>query len=117
VRIVLCEDNALLREIVRETCAAAGLDVVGETDRAEVAAALAAREAADVVVLDLSSCASPGEGIGLVIELAPAAAIVAYTGLPVAELDAVAAGALAAHVPKTAPLGELVAAIERAGGA
>ncbi|MEP6953427.1 MAG: response regulator [Solirubrobacteraceae bacterium] len=116
MRVVLCEDHAALRQIVRETCTAAGIEVVGETDRAEEAAALAAQEAADVVVLDLSSGETPSETIRPVTELVPAAAIVAYTGVPAADLDAAAARALAGHVAKTAPLSELVAEIERAGG-
>jgi len=65
-------------------------------------------------VLDLSSGATPGEAIRPVTELAPAAAIVAYTGLAASELDDSARRALAAHVPKTAPLSELLVAIERA---
>jgi DNA-binding NarL/FixJ family response regulator len=116
VRVVLCEDHLLLRAIVRETCTAAGLEVVGETARADEAGTIAARAAADVVVLDLSAGASPAEAIRPLTELAPAAAIVAYTGVPVTDLDPAAARALAAHVAKTAPLSELVAEIERAGG-
>lgn len=116
VRVVLCEDHAVLREIVRETCVAAGHEVVGETSRADEAGALAARWSAEVVVLDLSSGATPAATIRPVAERAPAAAIVAYTGLAAADLDAGARRALAAHVAKTAPLTELLAEIERAAG-
>lgn len=114
VRVVLCEDHAVLREIVRETCVAAGHEVVGETGSADEAAALAAHSAAQVVVLDLSSGDTPAASIRPVAELAPAAAIVAYTGLAAADLDADARRGLAAHVAKTAPLTELLAEIERA---
>lgn len=117
VRVVLCEDHAALREIVRETCVAAGHDVVGETASADEAATLAARWAAQVVVLDLSSGATPDDTIRPVAERAPAAAIVAYTGLACADLGGDARRSLAAHVAKTAPLTELLAEIERAAGA
>ncbi len=115
VRVVLCEDHAELRQIVRETCLAAGHDVVGVTDSADEAASLAARWAAQVVVLDLSAGGTPAETIRPVAERAPAAAIVAYTGLAAADLDDDARRALTAHVAKTAPLTDLLAAIERAG--
>lgn len=114
VRVVLCEDHPVLRAIVRETCVEAGHQVVGETACAGEAAALAARWAAEVVVLDLSSGGTPAESIRPVAEGAPSAAIVAYTGLAAADLDGDARGALAAHVAKTAPLTELLAEIERA---
>lgn len=117
VRVVLCEDHAILREIVRETCVAAGHEVVGETGRADEAGALAARRSADVVVLDLSSGDTPEATIAPVAERAPDAAIVAYTGLPADDLGAEARRALAAHVTKTAPLTELLAAIEHAAAA
>jgi DNA-binding NarL/FixJ family response regulator len=114
VRVVLCEDHAVLREIVRETCVAAGHEVVGETASADEAATLAARWAAQVVVLDLSAGGTPADTLRPVAEHAPAAAIVAYTGLAAADLDDDARDALAAHVAKTAPLTELMAEIERA---
>ena len=114
VRVVLCEDHDALRQIVRETCLAAGHEVVGETASADEAATLAARWAAQVVVLDLSSGGTPAESIRPVAEAAPSAAIVAYTGLAVGDLDGDARRALAAHVAKTAPLTELMAEIERA---
>jgi DNA-binding NarL/FixJ family response regulator len=116
VRVVLCEDHAVLREIVRETCVAAGHEVVGETASADEAATLAARWAAQVVVLDLSAGGTPADTLRPVAERAPAAAIVAYTGLAAADLDGEARDVLTAHVPKTAPLTELLAEIERAAG-
>lgn len=116
LRVVLCDDHTVLREILRETCATAGHEVVGETARAEEAGALAAHWSAEVVVLDLSSGDTPAETIRPVAEHAPAAAIVAYTGLAESDLDSGARQALAAHVAKTAPLSELLAAIERAAG-
>ena len=114
VRVVLCEDHAVLRAIVRETCVEAGHEVVGETACADEAATLAARWAAEVVVLDLSSGGTPAETIRPVVDGAPHAAIVAYTGLTPADLDGDARRALAAHVAKTAPLTDLMAEIERA---
>ena len=116
VRVVLCEDHPALREIVRETCVAAGHDVVGETACADEAATLAARWAAQVVVLDLSSGDTPEDTIRPVAERAPTAAIVAYTGLASGDLGD-ARHSLAAHVAKTAPLTELLDEIERAGRA
>lgn len=115
IRVVLCEDYVELRELVRGACEAAGLVVVGEADDADCAAALAARLRPEVVVLDLSSRATPAATIRALAELAPGTAIVAYTGLAADDLDADARALLAAHVSKTTPLRELVAEIDRAG--
>ncbi|MGZ4267788.1 MAG: hypothetical protein ACXVFN_02745 [Solirubrobacteraceae bacterium] len=114
VRVLLCEDYVALRELVRGACEDAGHVVVGEAAAAEEAAALALRTEPDVVVLDLSSCATPADTIRPLAEAAPGSAIVAYTGLSPAAVGAGALTRLAAHVSKTAPLAELVRAIERA---
>ncbi|MDP9345460.1 MAG: hypothetical protein M3P44_07025 [Actinomycetota bacterium] len=114
VRVVLCEDHLTLRQLVREACTAAGHEIVGETATADEAATLAERHGAVVVVLDLSSGASPADTIRPVAELVPSVAIVAYTGVPAADLGVEASRALAGHVAKTAPLTELLAEIERA---
>lgn len=113
--VLLCEDFVELRRLVRDACEQAGHVVVGEVDGAGEAATLAARLAPDVVVLDLSSHGTPEESIRPLHDAAPRARIVAYTGLCEQELDAGARAQLAAHVCKTAPLTDLVAAIGRAG--
>ena len=114
VSVLLCEDFAALRRLVRTACEEAGHVVVGETAAAGEAAVMAARLAPDVVVLDLSSRGSPAESIRPLADAAPGARIVAYTGVAEQDIDTEARARLTAHVCKTAPLAELVAAIERA---
>ena len=82
VRVVLCEDHAALRAIVRETCLEAGHEVVGRPPAPPRPrpSPPAGRPRSS---LDLSSGGTPASRSGPSPMLAPSAAIVAYTGLAV----------------------------------
>ena len=115
VRVVLCEDHAALRAIVRETCVAGRprgrrgdrQRRRGRDPRRPVGGA--GRRARPQLGRHAGGD-DPARGRGA----RRRAAIVAYTGLAVADLDDDARHALTAHVAKTAPLTDLMAEIERA---
>jgi DNA-binding NarL/FixJ family response regulator len=53
IRIVIAEDNALLRGVLRDALEEAGMDVVGEAGDGAQATALAQDNRPDVVVMDM----------------------------------------------------------------
>jgi DNA-binding NarL/FixJ family response regulator len=108
VRVLVCDDAAELRALVRAACAAAGHSVIGEAADGAAAARQAGALAPDVVVVDLMMGGRPDEVVARVAAQAPRAAIVAYSGLAPSALGLPARAALAAHVAKTAPLEVLV---------
>lgn len=59
IRVVIADDEPLVRAALRELLAAGGLDVVAEAASAEEAVAACRRHAPDVAVLDVRM---PGEG-------------------------------------------------------
>lgn len=63
VRIVLCDDDALLRRVIGGLRAFAPHDVVGETSSALEAVELVEREQAEVCVLDLSLALGNGKDV------------------------------------------------------
>ncbi len=61
VTVVVCDDDAFLRQNVSELCEAAGLTVVAETDRGHDALELVKRFDVDVLLLDLAMPDGSGE--------------------------------------------------------
>lgn len=61
VSVVVCDDDALLRQNVTDLCEEAGLTVVAETDRGHDALELVRRFAVDVLLLDLALPDGSGE--------------------------------------------------------
>jgi len=60
-RVVVCDDDAVVRGAVTTVCEDAGLDVVAETDSGLDAAEMVRRFGVDLVVLDLSLADGSGE--------------------------------------------------------
>lgn len=98
-RVLIVDDNALVRRVLREQAAARGLlDVVAEAADAETAVRLAAELVPDVVVLDLSMPGTDGFAtIGAIRAAAPGTQVVVMSGFAAAEAEerVLAAGAVA----------------------
>lgn len=83
VRVVLADDSADLRDVVRFHLERAGLHVVGEAPDGSSAVELAARIAPDVVVLDVTMPGPPTKDVIAAIRaMSPAPRVVVYSGLP-----------------------------------
>jgi DNA-binding NarL/FixJ family response regulator len=116
IRVVLCDDAAEMRSLLRWTIDGTDATVVGEAADGDAALALMADLAADVIVLDLQMPGpGPEELIFAMAEVAPGVAIVTFSGF---EPDLVAPGAaslVSRHVPKTTDLALVREAILGAG--
>ena len=113
VRVVLAEDEAIIRLDLKETLVDEGYEVVGDTGRGDHAVELVAELDPDVVVLDIKM---PGlDGIEAASRIAEAhdAAVVILTAFSQRDLidRAVEAGALA-YLVKPFQRSELVPAVE-----
>lgn len=115
VRVVVAEDEALIRLDLVEMLADAGYEVVGQAATGEAAVELVQRTAPDVVVLDIRMPAMDGLTAAEVIMSARPTAIVMLTAFSERDLIARArdAGAAAYLVKPVAP-SDLVPAIELA---
>jgi CheY-like chemotaxis protein len=107
-RVLLCEDYAELRALMREQLERAGHTVVGEADEPATAVAIATDARPDVVVLDFNQREPPERTVAILAEAVPGAALVSYSGLPVEAIGTDVWRRLAAHVSKTASLQDLV---------
>ena len=113
VRVVLAEDEAIIRLDLKETLIDEGYDVVGDTGRGDHAVELVAELDPDVVILDIKM---PGlDGIEAATRIAGShdTAVVILTALSQRDLidRAVEAGALA-YLVKPFQRSELVPAVE-----
>jgi len=113
VRVVLAEDEAIIRLDLKETLVDEGYEVVGDTGRGDHAVELVAELDPDVVILDIKM---PGlDGIEAASRIAEAhdAAVVILTAFSQRDLidRAVEAGALA-YLVKPFQRSELVPAVE-----
>lgn len=115
VRVVVAEDEALIRLDLVEMLADAGYEVVGQAATGEAAVELVQRSAPDVVVLDIRMPAMDGLTAAETIMAARPTAIVMLTAFSERDLIARArdAGAAAYLVKPVAP-SDLVPAIEMA---
>ncbi|HEY5142973.1 MAG TPA: response regulator transcription factor [Solirubrobacteraceae bacterium] len=117
LRVILCDDSADLRDVVRSTLErASDLRVVGEAGDVPGAIALAERELPDAIVLDLSM---PGGDAATLIPAVrsrvPGAGLVLYSGQgPRSTRPLLDEHPEVLHVPKASPSGRLVDAVRAA---
>ena len=110
-RVLLVDDSADLREVVRSSLEHQGIEVVGEAADGDAAIACAVRSMPDVVVLDAGIPGAPAAAvIAQVSALEPAPRVVVYSGWPAAELADLGVKVVA----KSADPAALVDAIRRA---
>ena len=118
IRILIAEDNSLLRGVLRDALEEAGMAVVGEAADGLEAVAVAERERPDVVVMDMRMPSLDGiEATGqiAVAEWAmPVVVLSAYDEPQMIEA-ALTAGA-ASCLKKGVGLDELIAAVRAADG-
>jgi two-component system, NarL family, nitrate/nitrite response regulator NarL len=107
MRILLCDDSAELRALLRSAVedAEGEVTIVGEVGDGDAALRLAAEHQPDVVVVDLEMPGpTPGALLGSLRRLAPRAAIVTFSGHDPAVVAGPAAREIALHLPKTTDL-------------
>ncbi len=108
IRVVLADDSADLRQVMRAYMERAGVEVVAEALDGAGAVEHAERLAPDVVVLDVTMPGLPvGETITQLQGIPSAPRIVVYSGWPAAEL----AGLGVTVVAKSADPSELVESV------
>jgi DNA-binding NarL/FixJ family response regulator len=107
MRILLCDDSAELRALLRSAIEQGRDDVaiVGEVGDGDAALRLAAEHQPDVVVLDLEMPGpAPAPLLRTLRRLAPRAAIVTFSGHDPAVVAGPSAREIALHLPKTTDL-------------
>jgi DNA-binding NarL/FixJ family response regulator len=118
-RVLLCDDCAPVRELVRLVLEGEGIEVVGEVADGGAAIEEAGRCQPDVVLLDISMPAMDGlEALPEIQRVAPQARVVVFSGFdnPVIVERALELGAVR-YVEKGGRPEEIVAAVEEAAGA
>ena len=113
VRVVLAEDEAIIRLDLKETLKAAGYDVVGETGRGDEAVRLVGQLEPDLVILDIKMPGMDGLRAAREITARHRVAVLVLTAFSQRELieDAREAG-VAAYLVKPFRQNELVSAVE-----
>jgi CheY-like chemotaxis protein len=112
LRVLLCDDVAELRSLLRRRLEGAGdMVVVGEAGDAAAALREAVVQLPEVIVLDLEMPGlEPAELVESLGRVAPRASLVTFSGHEPSAIAGPAAAGIALHVPKTTDL----AAVERA---
>ena len=113
VRVVIAEDEAIIRLDLKETLEAEGYQVVADTGRGDDAVELVAQHQPDVVILDVKMAGLDGIEAGKRIAATEDTAVVILTAFSQRDLvdRAIDAGALA-YLVKPYKRDELVAAVE-----
>jgi DNA-binding response OmpR family regulator len=96
MRVLICEDDSLLQQVVRQVAESSGHEVVGETDHASAAIEFIGRHHPDIVIVDLSLVS--GSGLTVIKEartLAPNARVVVFSAFVSDAASLLAAGATA----------------------
>jgi DNA-binding NarL/FixJ family response regulator len=118
MRILLCDDSAELRALLRSAIEDPGgeVEIVGEVGDGDAAVRLAAEHQPDLVVVDLEMPGpAPGPLLRSLRRLAPAAAIVTFSGHDPAVVAGAAAREIALHLPKTTDLAAAGRAVRELG--
>ena len=112
-RVVIAEDEAIIRLDLVETLSDAGYEVVGDTGRGDEAVTLARTLSPDVVIVDIKMPGLDGVEAARAISEDPGAAVVVLTAFSQRDLvdRAIDAGALA-YLVKPFQRSDLVPAIE-----
>lgn len=63
MRVLICDDDPLMRNVIRSVAQSAGHEVIAETDRAAAASDLIGRYSPDIVVLDLALATGVGDSV------------------------------------------------------
>ena len=113
IRVVIAEDEAIIRLDLRETLENAGYEVVADTGRGDEAVKLVSEHKPDVVILDIKMPGMDGIQVAREIAATEDTAVVILTAFSQRELidEAVDAGALA-YLVKPYQQSDLVPAIE-----
>ena len=113
IRVVIAEDEAIIRLDLRETLENAGYEVVADTGRGDEAAKLVCEHKPEVVILDIKMPGMDGIQVAREIAATEDTAVVILTAFSQRELidEAVDAGALA-YLVKPYQQSDLVPAIE-----
>ena len=117
VRVVVAEDEAIIRLDLKEILEEEGYEVVGETGRGDEAVQLVSDTKPDVVILDIKMPGKDGLAVAKAVTERRLAAVLILTAFSQRNLvdEAVEAGALA-YLVKPFQKAELVPAIEMALG-
>ena len=113
IRVVIAEDEAIIRLDLRETLENAGYEVVADTGRGDEAVKLGSEHKPEVVILDIKMPGMDGIQVAREIAATEDTAVVILTAFSQRELidEAVDAGALA-YLVKPYQQSDLVPAIE-----
>ena len=113
VKVVIAEDEAIIRLDLRETLENSGYEVVADTGRGDEAIELVSKHKPDVVILDVKMPGMDGIQVAREIAAAEDTAVVILTAFSQRELidEAVDAGALA-YLVKPYQQSDLIPAIE-----
>ncbi|MCY3561044.1 MAG: response regulator [bacterium] len=112
-RVVVAEDEAIIRLDLKETLTTEGYEVVADTGRGDQALALVQELRPDVAILDIKMPGNDGLAVARAITDERLCAVLVLTAFSQRELVAQAAQAgVLAYLVKPFAAGELVAAIE-----
>jgi DNA-binding NarL/FixJ family response regulator len=116
VRVLLCDDTAELRALLRHALESEGAEIVGDVGDGDAAVRLAADERPDVVVLDLEMPGPDPQALLIALrDAAPDAALVTFSGHEPAAVAGSAVQEIALHVPKTTDLSAAARAVRDLG--
>lgn len=96
MRVLICEDDSVLRQVVRSVVETSGHEVIAETDSALTAIDFIGRYHPDIVIVDMAL--TSGTGLSIVKEsrtLAPQARVVVFSAFVTDSTSLLAAGATA----------------------
>lgn len=113
VRVFHCDDSSAFRLLVREMLQDIGdVEVVGDAATLDEALDRLPAAQPDVVLVDLFERGRPAELVARLREVAPAARMLVYTGMPMGSTPEGAD----AHVHKSVPFDELHRTIRQVAG-
>ena len=116
MRVLLCDDTAELRALLRHALESEGAEIVGDVGDGDAAVRLAADERPDVVVLDLEMPGPDPQALLFALRgAAPNAALVTFSGHEPAAVAGTAVQEIALHVPKTTDLSAAARAVRELG--